>query len=251
MPLQSGNSTALINAGTQDGMYNWSVNGENQLFQQWFWYRVGAGGPESAINTISAAAIVPTGLNEATITYANAQLSIRVDYTLSGSAPGTGHAQMGESITINNLSSGPLDFHFFQYSDFDLNGDPGGDTVQVFKNLNGKYYEADQSRGVNSFSETTATGGDPGQPPGADRAEANFYPGTLNSLNDGGPTTLNNIQGPLGTGDVTWAFEWDTTLAQGGSMVISKLKTLDVPEPGTLALAGLGLTILLTLRRRK
>src|SRR5258707_9537392 len=51
--LSDKNSSATIDPSSQNGMFNWTVNGVNQLAQQWFWYRVGSTGPESSINTLS------------------------------------------------------------------------------------------------------------------------------------------------------------------------------------------------------
>lgn len=52
----------------------------------------------------------------------------------------------------------------------------------------------------------------------------------------------------LGPGNVTWAYQWDTTIQPGSTFIISKDKRLSgitpIPEPGTavlLATAGLGL----------
>src|SRR5437762_12525225 len=38
--LTSGNSSATVDLGSQAGMSQWLINGQNQLNQQWFWYRV-------------------------------------------------------------------------------------------------------------------------------------------------------------------------------------------------------------------
>ncbi len=51
--LTDNNSVAQINPNSQSGMFNWSVDGQNQLNQQWFWYRIG-NTPEQSIDTISA-----------------------------------------------------------------------------------------------------------------------------------------------------------------------------------------------------
>jgi hypothetical protein len=76
-----------------------------------------------------------------------------------------------------------------------------------------------------------------------------MVPVTLDSLNDGLPTTLNGNLGPM-TGEVAWALEWDFTLPAGGSYLISQDKTLTlVPEPVTLALVGLGLAAVFCRRR--
>src|SRR3989442_15907678 len=67
--LSDNNSHAQIDPTSQAGMSNWFVDGQNQLQQQWFWYRIGNLGGESSINTISAPAVTLVGLNTAYITY--------------------------------------------------------------------------------------------------------------------------------------------------------------------------------------
>ena len=50
--LTDQNSLAQIDVSTQAGMFRWSVDGTNQLSQQWFWYRVGNAGPEADIRLL-------------------------------------------------------------------------------------------------------------------------------------------------------------------------------------------------------
>ena len=49
--LTDGGSTATVDLGSSAGMNSWTVNGQNQLNQQWFWYRAN-GGTAQPINTI-------------------------------------------------------------------------------------------------------------------------------------------------------------------------------------------------------
>src|SRR6266568_1069539 len=120
--LHDQNSTAQIDPHSQAGMFHWDIQGQNELVQQWFWYRIGPAGPERSLDTISPAAVSPfLGSRGVAITYTGPQFSIETDYTLTGGAPAPpgqiGQADMGESIRINNLTGTTLDFHFFQYSD--------------------------------------------------------------------------------------------------------------------------------------
>src|SRR5882672_10436374 len=55
--LHDNNSSASINTGSSAGMFNWSVDGQNQLSQQWFWFRAGNMTREQSIDTISAPVI--------------------------------------------------------------------------------------------------------------------------------------------------------------------------------------------------
>jgi len=50
---------------------------------------------------------------------------------------------------------------------------------------------------------------------------------------------------------VTWAFEWDPTIAAGQTFLINKDKNLSIPEPGTLMLISIGLVGGLVFQRRR
>jgi len=217
------------------------VDGISALSKQWFWYRVGSN-PEQPINAIGAPVITPISAYSARLVYtAPGLFDIQVTYTLQGGQGGSGIADLSEQIRINNLSGNPLDFHFFQYSDFNLGA---ADSVTLSQNLLGKFYRAAQSSGPVFLQETVVS-------PGASHGEAGVAGFTLGRLNDGLPTTLNDNANALG--DVTWAFQWDSQIAAGGSLVIGKDKRLvvAVPEPTTVALAGLGLALLLGAARRR
>jgi len=237
--LSNNNSVAMVDPTSQAGMMYWAVQGQSQLNQQWFWYRVG-NNPEQSINTIGAPTLTMNGTRGLTALYTSpGQFSVQIDYLLTGGATvAVGQnavSDMAETITLNNLSGNPLDFHFFQYSDFNLGGG-ASDTVQLGKNLFNLYNEAVQYKTGIGLTETVTA-------PGANHGEVGLVGATLGKLNNGTADNLNDIAGPL-TGDVTWALQWDVTL--NGSYIISKDKNLNVviqpvPEPSTMAIVGLGL----------
>jgi hypothetical protein len=243
------------------------VDNVNQLEQQWFWYRLGSSGLQYSIDTLGSPSVTQYSSNYATVSYAGTNgLNISVGYTLSGGAPGSGAADLGENIAIQNTSSAAQTVHFFQYSNFVLLGsdNPVGDVVQ-FQNWN----DVQQTKGViggESLSETVITpkatfrqlGEIPAGVPDAG------VPNTLDDLNTVPDYQLNspntNTQSSIvGPGDVTWAYEWDKTLAPGGTLLISKDKQLSgvtpvviQPEPSALALGLVGLLMLFwgAIRRR-
>lgn len=247
MTLENGNSIFSVDATSQAGANSWTVDGARNLYQQWFWYRIGSTGPEASIDTISAP-VISYGdldgdlLNEiGKTTYENGTIKVEVIYSLSGGAPGSGVADVGEQIKVSNKTSTALDFHFFQYSDFDLTGSAGGDTLK-FVNANTVRQYGDGA----TLSETVVT-------PAASHFEGDYWASTINKLNDNVATTLNDLNSTSSPGDVTWAFEWDTQITRSGSFSISKDKQIvPVPEPCTLIVwSGLGGLGLLLARRRR
>jgi hypothetical protein len=243
--LTDGNSTALVNVDSSAGMYHWDVDGYNQLNQQWFWYRTDAG-VQAPINTISAGSAVYSGLNTVTVTYENTDLKLEILYSLTGGGLGSGTADIIESIQAWNKKGTSMDFHLYQYSDFNLLNDPSGDTVEISGNPIDGYDYALQYKGLTQIAEAITS-------PAANRAEAGLTPSTLNSLNGASVYNLNNSD-TAGPGDATWALQWDASIDAGGSFWLFKDKLLSIepiPEPSTLALIALGLGAWGLARRRQ
>jgi len=238
-------STATIDPGSQDGMKSWVVDGVEHLQQQWFWYRTGAMTSEESIDTLTLDISGTTdtdfdGNHEtAFIRYVEAgEFKIEIYFTLNGGATGSHTADIAESIEITNLSGESMDFHFFQYCDFELNATPVDASVEI---IGGNL--AKQVDGGHILSETVET-------PGAGHYEVGAGDDTLAKLNDANADSLSDIAGPLTDDDLTWAFEWDFTVGAGKSFLISKDKLI-TPEPGTMVLLSLGGLALLKARRRR
>lgn len=241
--ITDGGSTFIVDTDSSAGMYHWDVGSANQLNQQWFWYRVGTGLAQP-INNISLSAVSTPLPNLLVTTYANAQLSLSVSYLLNGGGVGSGNADIIETISIKNLSGSPLDFHLFQYSDFNLLGTALGDSAS-----SGAPSPIIQWEGGSALTETTTL-------PPADRWEIGVYDTTRNSLNTVAGYDLANTPGVV-NGDVTWAFQWDRIIGTSPSddeITITKDKGLRleaVPEPSALALLTFGVTALAMLRKSR
>lgn len=245
--LADKNSVVEIDPTSQSGAFSWTVDGIDQLNQQWFWLRPG-NVPEVSLDAIPLVFSLPIDINGDTIdnalflSYQQAGANgFRIDifYSLIGGAPGSGTADLAEQISITNTGSQTLTMSFFQYCDFDLNGTSLDDTI-VLSNANAMT----QSDGAMILAETVVT-------PVATRYETNIFPATRTKLNDGVATNLNNDPGPY-AGDVTWAFQWNISLPVNRTFIISKDKHIQVvPEPSTLALLGAGLLALAPVVRRR
>ena len=237
-----------IDINSSAGMYTWELGEVDHLSQQWFWYRIDDVGSdrEFSIDTIDAAPAVTTaGTDYLKVVYSGTDFDAEFKFTLAG---GVLSSTFREEIKIVNTSASPLDFHFFQYVDFDLGGSASGDMVAI-----DLPDTADQWNTAATVTETDVS-------PDPNRYEVNTDSIRLTDLEDGDLDDLNNTIGPLSASNVTWAFQWDVTLdadldgaggAEGGSLLISKDKYLVIPEPVTLALLGLGILAYTAFRSRR
>jgi hypothetical protein len=250
--LNNGNSVLQINASSLAGMTSYTVDGVSQAAQQWFYYRIGNSGSEKPIETISLGTpsfANPSDARSLDLTYSNSLYSARVVYQLTGGSAGSGQSSLNETVTfLNKSTTSTLDLRFFDYSDFDLNGVPGGQSLQFtttsIPTLRTNSFT--QTLGVSTLTSRLISGADT-----LSHVQAALFPTILTSLNDGNPTTLNDAMSS-GPGDVTGAFEWEVTLAANGTLSISKLISMQglvVPEPSALALLTLGFLLLPRHRR--
>lgn len=260
--LIDGSSEAQILPDSQAGVFNWSVNGEDQLSQQWYWVQVN--GQRFSIDALTLGSVSQPALNKSTLSYTDGANGY--DLTASFELTGAGvESLLKETVTIQNNSGSPLEISLVMYSDFDLNGTAGGDSASLF-GLNDSdvifgntvgWAQAAQSDGI--YEHTAIFNGWPLL------GEVDFFANTLNKLNGGldplsldagsdlpataGATSLSEY-GPVGPGDVTYAIQWDFEIPAGDVAGIGIDKRLVTPEPGTAMLTFLGMLVLLRARRR-
>jgi hypothetical protein len=232
------------------GVSDWTIDGVNQLNQQWFYYSVGSGAVNS-IDTIAPWSIpsqTPGNSPSLTETYANSAISVKTTYTLQSHPIGSGTATLGTAITVNNTSSTTQVYHFYQYSDFWLGGVSGNQNVQFYNNGSGSYYEVIQTGLIGGplIGTVTALSGGSAVVP---EVQAGLYNGTQFGLANGNPAPTLNDNLTAGAGNVVYAYEWDASLSPGGAITISEIQS--VPEPSSVALISSGMLVLALLRRRR
>jgi hypothetical protein len=244
--LTDNNSSIEIDVGAVTGMTVWSVDGINQAAQHSLWYRVGAAGPENSVSTLGAPMVVTTA-NSMTAEFTTPQFTLTLVYTLLGGGAGSGVSSLSEQITVQNSSGAALDFHFFKYSDFEIGGDPAGDSVELLLGP-GMFYVARQSQTGVGVEETVNT-------PAAVAGQAGVGAANLAALMDASPTTLNN-SATAGPGDVNYILEFVRTLAPegvGSSVYFSSQMGFElqiIPEPSAFAFFALGIAGFVLLHRR-
>lgn len=251
MNLADDNS--LVSVSTTAGVLDWIVDGTSQLSRQWFWYRIGDD-PEVPITLLAVDAGVTgatdtnsDGLDDvAYVLYHGAGFDVSVRVSLDGGPVGTPISDVAEQVAVTNTSpTDPLDFHFFQFANFDLGGTAGGDEVVHLGNgAQGQYaFNAEQVddewtlRVAEVATETMA------------HCEANTATALNAILNNAVADDLSDAE-QAGPGNVAWAYQWDFVLEPGEAFMLSKDKMI-TPEPATLALLGGGAAMALLLRRRR
>jgi hypothetical protein len=245
--LNNKNSAMVVDSTL--GIGSWTIDGVSHLYYHSWFYRLGNSGPESLVQSLGTETLNQffnaSSQSQLDLTYASASVSVRTVTSLIGKTTGSGSSQMGESITVRNLSAGNIDFNLFQYADFDLSGSASGQTVQFFQNtLNNEYYQVVQTDGSSTYTSTITTAGTP-----IAHFQAGAYPTIITSLQDGTATTLNDTVS-AGPGDAEYAYQWTVTLAPNQSFQISKVTSI-VPEPSSLALVGISLAAFLAKRRSR
>lgn len=245
--LTDGTSSAVYDPATVGGMTDWNVGGADHLTSQSFWVR--RDGIDSSEVSLSQVLLSSSGSGnsaQATFGVANSY-EIGVSYVLTELS--IEDAQIVESITIKNLSANTLSLNFFQYNNFDLAADMSGDHVRILTDTDGAFSLAQQVQpGVAGISEEAVVQNNPGSV----LAEVAYFDTILSKLSD---VNIDNLAytGPVGPGNVEFAFQWQYSLSPGQETSISKIKTLAVtfvPEPGTLVLAVLGFGAIMFSRRR-
>ncbi len=253
--LTDQNSTITVDPLSSDGISNWKVDGVNQLYQQWFWGRMGSSGGEISLDTLNLLGATTTDndpwldphKDTLSLAYGDAStvkdsdFMVTLKLSLMVGGAGSRMSDLSTQVAFINLTDTGGDLHIFQYSDFDLSDNYGNDTG-TFANAN----TIVQSDGGMILTDAAS--------PMPSRREIGLYSDIADSLGDAGPTTLGN-SGSGTVGDVTYARQWDFTLQPAGGANSTVGFSLDqhitVPDPGTILLLGAGMLGLAGASRRK
>lgn len=242
-----------------------SVNGLNQLQQDWWWYRSGTGtfadtreyalSNETSFTQLAANKVQLTYLEPAENGGLPGALQFQLEYTLT--ATSTAAAQVEIDWTVSNLTNNNLAVNMFGYIDPDLMNTADNDSALKlqFDNVSGQVRIFDG--GTPATMDLIA--GTAERSPNLLAWEVATFDTTRAKLSDGDLDNLSNtVSNLLGPGDVTTAFQWQNTVQAGGSCSGTLIKspsncipTPVVPELGSLVLALPGLAALTALRRRK
>ncbi len=222
---------------------NWIVGGTDHVFQHSYYYRVGDGGSAALVSTLGAPSVTLFGSRGAEVVYQSAAFRVTLNYMLTGAGSGM-TADLAESALVENLGS-TASFRLFQYNDYDMNGTAGNDrgerlnssTIQVTDSVVTMVEAVEGGTPIPNFSEIDHT-----------------WPSLRNDITG---TNGYNLNSPAGTnlgevlnGDISYAFQWNRSMNQGGAFIVSTDKVMVVPEPGTMIALGLGVSALLARRRR-
>jgi len=236
-PITQGSASLLVTvSGANAGISAWTINGVNQLVQQWYYFSVD-GGTVHSIDTLGlVSSSETTSGNNTTVnaTYANSMIQVQVDSTLM---PGNGGGQSILSTDFTLYNPDLVQQHtysFYQFSDFDLGGVPGNQS-EHWTTLGTPRVTQTGSSGqsvVGTFGAVSGGSGD------AEFVQAGLYNGMQFGITNGAPIapTLNNTL-TAGPGNVDFAYQANGTLgpnATGLSFV--ETETVTVPEPSTTAL---------------
>jgi hypothetical protein len=245
--LSARNTSITFNlSGANPGITDWTINGGGSLLNnQWFYYGVGSGSIYTIDQISSPSAPVIGGTSRAptlSTTYANSDISVATLFTLGSGLVGSPTATLGDAITISNPSALTQVYHFYQYSFFSVLNQTASFT------LGGVGYNLSSlGSGTTISAQVSGVSGGTGV---QSEVQTGVYNGTqFGLLNGASALKLNNTLNASGA-QVDFAYEWDATLAPGGSITISELQTVTVPEPSSLVLIGSGMLALVFRRRR-
>lgn len=176
----------------------------DHVYQQWWWYRIGSTGPETALPTPTMQSYMG---NTATLDHTTASFTSQLTVTLAdGVASAAGSAV--QAMTVTNVTAAPIDLHLFCYIDFDVLGS-AGDSAAFVAGDTDHIRVTDATGAYSDFLGVDA-----------DAYQVTTFAGLRTQLNDAATTNLANTGVPFPAADFTGGFQWNRTVAAGESVTV-------------------------------
>ena len=136
--LMNNNSTISLSPSDPTGPGAWTVDGVNQLGEEWLWFRIGNSAGQTNLASLpetSSMLLDTTGGTEnnfARFTYGSpTALQVVLTYILAGGQTGSGASDLSESLDISNDGTTTQTYHFFEYTNFNLGDSTTGQSVTI------------------------------------------------------------------------------------------------------------------------
>jgi len=249
--LTSGSGTGTADFGLDTGSTT-SV-GNDYLFQNWWWMRVGSATAEQELRSTEQTNFAQLSPNSAFLSYVRpgatgaGGIQVNLTYTLNQISPTQAAVTINWNLT--NLGQETTNVSFYNYTDWDV---ITATDLYSFATAPGFQQIRADNASAGANGEFATLSADLRLPTAWQVGPFSGTGSPRTSLTDTAITNLNNMLNGANPGDQAGAFQWDLVLAAGQSLGgrVTKGYNFDpIPAPGALALLGLG--GLVAARRRR
>jgi len=209
----------------------------DHLWEDWWWFRKAGDTRESAFYAPVNQTV--TG-NTATLSFSYSDFDAAITYLLTD-GPGPGQASLVQTVSVTNTSSAQLIITLFHQADVDVNGTDSNDFVQLVGFDRIRYFDSATPAYV------TLIGADANNWAVQDKD----FDDLEDLLTDAFVLNLANTGLPFGIADASSAFQWNLSIAPGGTTTVtSSINANLVPEPTSVSMLLLGAAMMFRRRRR-
>ncbi len=196
----------------------------NPMWREWFWYRIGTTGKQTSFDKLPVTGTEAADFSTATLTYTDPSFVASVTFTMGAKLAPSYDSAFIKTITIQNTTASPLDYHLFTYSDLDISS-AGTDNVAIIKD----------ERAIQTGSEGhTLVQTSTLKPSHYDIDTLGYGPGSIvDTLENGAdPIQLADFSGPYPqNGDMQFVFEYALTIPANGSITFTVTDTIVQTSP--------------------